>query len=233
MHCVLVHGAWHGPWCWHKVIPHLQAAGHNTSAPELPLADGMDAYVEVVCGEVSRAGEPVVLVGHSLAGAVVSLVAEAMPDAIERLVFLAAFAGSSGESVNALAGRSLASGLRGNMEIRDDGLSVVKEKYIPAIFYHDCDEEDVELAMSNLRPQGTAAFNAPITVTAERFGRVPKQYIECVEDQAINIALQREMARNIGCFHVNTMNTSHSPFFSAPAALAALIATIGIKDTRK
>lgn len=197
--------------------------------PELPVDQGLESYVDVVVDAIGD--RSVVLVGHSMAGAVISLVAEAIPEKIERLVYLAAFALRDGESINDLASQSEASALRDNMSFAD-GLVTVNVDSIPGAFYHDCDPEDIEAATAKLRAQNPAAFGTPVSLTEDRFGSVPAQYIECIEDQAIPISLQRQMARNIGCTLVNSLQTSHSPFFSAPAALAALIAMVGIKDAR-
>ena len=228
MKFILVHGAWHGPWCWDKVTAFLEDRGDTVFAPELPLAESLSAYVEVVINAVKSAEAPVVLVGHSMAGAVVSLVAEAVPDLIERLVFLAAFAPQDGESINDKARMSLASALRDNMDVNSEGLVTVKEDVIASAFYHDCAKANIDAAIPRLRAQNPAAFGERLRLSAENYGRVPKHYIECIEDQAIHVSLQRQMAETAGCTLINTLRTSHSPFFSAPAALAALLAQIGI-----
>ncbi len=96
---VLVHGAWHGAWCWEKVVPLLQEAGHGVVVPDLPGhgEDGMPiselsmrGYADRVIRTVDEQPEPVVLVGHSMGGIVVSLVAEARPDRLKKLVYLRA-----------------------------------------------------------------------------------------------------------------------------------------------
>jgi len=231
---VLVHGAWHGGWCWHKVIPYLEGAGHSVIAPDLPLSESLDTYVETARAAIEQHDDPVILVGHSMAGAVVSAVAEQVPDRIKRLVFLTAFAPQDGESINDLARTNLATALRDNLVPSADGNSVsVEASVIPQAFYHDCDEKDVAFATERLRPQNPAAFVTPLTLTEENYGGVDKQYIECIEDQVIHIHLQRTMARRAGCTLINSLQTSHSPFFSAPAALAAHLATVGIKDARQ
>lgn len=238
---VLIHGAWHGGWCWHKVQAFLEERGHRVLAPDLPghgddpgTTDDatMENYVERVISVLDECESPPVLVGHSMGGAVISQVSEQAPDKIERLVFVAAMLPANGESVLGLAESNPASALRGNLEFSDDGTSVtVTDDIIPVAFYHDCDETDVTWARQKLRPQSTSALAHPVQLTEERFDRVPKQFIECIEDQAIHIASQRWMARRAGCL-INTLNTSHSPFFSAPAATAAFIARMGIHDAR-
>lgn len=236
---ILIHGAWHGAWCWHKVKAFLEEHGDRVLTPDLPGhgddpagADSatLESYVARVEETLAACDEPAVLVGHSMAGAVISAAAEKTPEMVERLVFVTAYVPQDGESINDLARMNLASALRGNLEFTDDGATAsVRDQVIREAFYHDCSDEDVEFATHRLRPQNPAVFTAPVRLTAERYGTLPRQFIECIEDQAIHIALQRWMARRAGCL-VNTLNTSHSPFFSAPAALAAQIARIGIKD---
>lgn len=231
---VLVHGAWHGSWCWDKVTPLLEERGHTVAAPDLPLDMDLDADVATVADALNAEEGAAILVGHSMAGAVVSQAAEQLFEKIERLVFLTAFAPQNGESINTLARCNIASALRDNViPAADGGGVVVKPEVIRQCFYHDCSDDDVERAMAMLQSQNPAPFGTALALTPGRYGNVSKQYIECIEDQAIHIHLQREMARRAGCTLINSLQTSHSPFFSAPAQLAAHLATVGIKDARK
>jgi len=226
---VLVHGAWHGGWCWNETKALLESQGQNVEAPDLPshgddqarvndvtLADCVDRIVDCV---ESMDGK-VVLVGHSLGGVVISAVAERMPAAIEELVFVCAMVPRSGESANDCGRSNVASALRGNMVAAEDGKSVtVKPAVIPQAFYHDCTEEDRADAISRLCPQSTSVFAEKVTLTNEKFGGISKHYIECIEDQAIHLVSQREMAAGANCELVTSLNTGHSPFLASPEAL--------------
>ena len=97
---VLIHGAWHGGWCWDKVKPILEKNGHTVVAPDLPghgedktpIADvSLAAYTERVCEILDQQSEKVILVGHSLGGLSISQAAELRPENIEILVYLSAF----------------------------------------------------------------------------------------------------------------------------------------------
>ena len=78
------------------------------------------------------------------------------------------------------------------------------------------------LRSPNLRsaPSRVAALGAQMHVTAQRWGRIPRVYIECTKDRAVSIASQRAMVERLPCQKVITMETDHSPFFSAPEQLA-------------
>jgi len=227
---VLVHGAWHGGWCWQKVVPLLERGGHRALAPDLP-GHGDDrtptaevtlrAYAERVCQVAGQAREPVILVGHSMGGAVISQAAERCPESIRTLVYLAAFLLPSGASLfeSARGGEPgvLSQHLRpdpanGRMLVADEGL-------VPS-FYHDCSAEDVAFARARLVPQALEPLNAVLELSDARFGRIPRVYVECLRDQAIPIGLQRKLVAAMPCRKIVSLDTSHSPFFSAPDALA-------------
>src|SRR5690606_19471633 len=103
---VLVHGAWHGPWAWERLVPHLHRAGARTLTPALTL-DGdaglHDHAAEVVACLREAGGDEVVLVGHSYAGLVVREAADAHPDPVSHLVLVDAWAGGDGAGMLTLA----------------------------------------------------------------------------------------------------------------------------------
>src|SRR5690242_8929821 len=94
---VLVHGAWHGAWCWDKVVPLLEIKGHSAHAIDLPghgrdltptAEVTLERYVERVCQALVAEPEPAVLVGHSMSGMVITQAAERCPEHIQMLVYL-------------------------------------------------------------------------------------------------------------------------------------------------
>ena len=221
---VLVPGAWHGAWCWYRIAPILVRAGHAVIAPDLPslgrdrtpIADvSLAVWANHVCRQIDAAAEPVVLVGHSRGGAVISEAAERRPDRIASLVYLTAFLLRDGETLLDVAQKAESSLVVPNMVVAEDQSSLtVREEIVADAFYAQCPAEDVFLAQSLLLPEAAAPNATPVHVTAANFGRVPKVYIECLRDKAIPIALQRSMARDSGCPIVASLDTDHSPFFS-------------------
>jgi pimeloyl-ACP methyl ester carboxylesterase len=233
---VLIHGAWHGAWCWERVVPLLARAGHRVAAPDLP-GHGMDqtparevtleACAARVCAVAAGQTRPVILVGHSLGGIVVSQAAERCPERVDLLVYLAAFLlphghsrGSWGQSAPEMAA-SLSPVTRATTIDREAGVIAVASEAARELFYGDCSEEEARRATARLRPEPLASALTPLSVSAARWGSVPRAYIETLRDRAIPLEAQRAMRRALPCASVVSMDTSHSPFLSEPEALAA------------
>ncbi len=227
---VLVHGAWHGGWCWDKVVPFLESAGHKVSALDLP-SHGQDktppgevtlqSYTDKVCQVIDEQAEPVILVGHSMGGLVLSQSGEQRPDKIKTLVYLTAFMINNGESLLEWASRDTLSKVPPNMTPNEtEGVLVFNLDKVKEAFYADCSDEDIAWAKTLLVNQPIAPFVTPIAISEENFGRVPRVYIECTQDQAIPLYMQQAFINNKPCQKVFTMEASHSPFFSAPEELA-------------
>lgn len=232
-HFVLVHGAWHGGWCWNKVIPLLRSAGHAVTAVDLPgrwlLPAQMaqirpEDYVEAVGQIIETSDRPVVLVGHSLGGATVSLAAEKYGARIRRSIYLAAFLVPDGKTVGAIAAADGGSRL-GDAMRRDiaTGASTIIPNAARDVFYADCPEDDVRIATQLLSAEPSAMGRAIMKLSAQSFGRVDRVYIECLQDRAISIATQRAMQEALLCSNVVSLDASHSPFISRPKEVAEIL----------
>lgn len=225
---MLVHGASHGGWCWEKIVPLLEASGHRVCAPDLPglgndptppanvtLADN----VEKLSRLLDKMDEPVVLVGHSLGGITISALAEARRRKLKALVYLCAILPQPGKTGRDMSGLDPDAMWRLSRQVSPDGLTYTfaRDK-IPGLFYADVSPEDRYRAMERLRPQPLSISTTPVTLTEERFGSVPRWYIECTLDNAVKIGLQRQMLKLTPC-KVITMECGHSPFYSDPEEL--------------
>lgn len=227
---VLIHGAFHGSWCWDKVVPLLEKAGNKVEAPDLPghgnnktpISEvSLQAYVDSVCTILDAQSEPVILVGHSMGGAVITQAAEYRPEKIKTLVYLAALLLRNGESPFDTAQEDTESlGALKSIMSEDQSYVTIKDEDLKEVFYGDCSDDHVGRAKSLLVPQATAPLATPVHTTEENFGQVPRVYIECSDDRAISPSLQKRMHTTLPCVKVISMNTCHSPFFSAPDELA-------------
>ena len=217
---VLVHGAWHGAWCWDKVLAPFGAAGVKVEAVELPLTSLADD-VAATRAAVDAVGGPVVLCGHSYGGAVITDAGD--HPAVRHLVYLCAFALDPGEDVTtAAAGVEVASSaIADAFRFSEDGTMVhLDPEGARTAFYLDCDRADADAALERLRPMAFACFTAPATKTPRRDRE--STYVVCTEDEAIHPELQRVLAKR--CTTSVEWPTSHSPFVSQPNLVVDLLA---------
>jgi pimeloyl-ACP methyl ester carboxylesterase len=242
MRFVLVHGGFHGAWCWERVIPELRQRGHEAIAIDLPghgqraaerstLADRREAIVAVL-----RPGD--VIVGHSGGGYDITLAADAAPDLIRHMVYLAAGLPFEGRTVLDATGGATARGsgspqvtqlmddetgmtrfirpdARGRMECTD--FAGVRD-----FFYHDCDEPTARWAYSLLTPAPTEFLTETITLRQFWNTDLPRSYILCRDDRAKPASASRAVIRRLGVDPL-VIDGSHAPFLSRPADLAALL----------
>jgi pimeloyl-ACP methyl ester carboxylesterase len=222
----LVHGAWHGSWCWEALTPELRAAGHDVVTVDLPcdepsasFADYADEVLRVLEGQ----SEDVVLVGHSLAGQTIPLVAAQRP--LRRLVYLCALLADPGRSLREQIQDEpdmLAPGYRQGVEVVDDQGTTrwVHAQLARYTLYGDCSEELARAATSRLRPQATTPYDDVCAL--ERLPGTPAFYVLCTEDRLVNPDWSRRRAALQGIPLVE-LPGSHSAFLSKPAELSDLL----------
>jgi len=232
---ILVHGASHGGWCWEKLAPILEARGHKVCAPDLPglgkdqtppanvtLADN----VEKISRLLDKMEEPVILVGHALGGVTISQVAEARRRKLKALVYVCGLMPPSGKTSREMTAGDPDALFRRSREVSPDGMTYTfARNQLPAMFYADVSPEDRYRAMERLRPQPLVISTTPLSLTEDRYGSVPRWYIECTRDNAVALARQRAMVKTLPC-KVISMECGHTPFYSAPEELADNLETI-------
>ena len=214
---VLVHGAWHGAWCWDKVVAGLTALRVPTIAVELPF-DGLAADAAEARKAIARAGADAVVVGHSYGGVVISQAASGLGN-VGHLVYLCAFMTGEGDDVGGMMAR-YPSPLVSHMRVVD-GRTVVDPAGAVEAFYGDCAQADIDTALPRLRsiPGVTLAGERP-----PAWLDTPSTYVVCTEDRAILAGAQREMAAH--ATHIVEWPTSHSPFVSQPQRVVDLLARL-------
>lgn len=234
---VLVHGAYHGAWCWYKLRPELESRGHEVVTFDLPAHGidempykeaSMEAYVDRIC-EALEGHEAPILVGHSMAGMPITAAAERDPSKIDTLVYLTAYLPGDGETM--LDQRSEASVVTQHFEVDEErGVGWVPEEWLDEAFYADCGAEDRALARSLVRPEPLDPISTPVTATDERFGSVRRVYIGCTADRAITREQQETMLEERGADLELTLEASHSPFFSMPEETADALETAADRE---
>jgi pimeloyl-ACP methyl ester carboxylesterase len=214
-------------------VPLLERAGHRVLTPDLlgtvpgqqavteqPLQTWADQVAEIVAAQ----DEPVILVGHSRAGLIISEVAERVPQKVGLLIYLCAFLLQDGQTLNDISRHATNAEAFGKALYRgDDGTSTVSPEGARALFYNETPEPLVQLARDRLMPEPTMSFVTPIHVTEPRFGSVRRAYIACTKDQAIPLAQQQAMQQATPVAHAVTLESDHSPFLSQPDELVAAL----------
>jgi pimeloyl-ACP methyl ester carboxylesterase len=225
---VLVHGAWHGGWCWDRVAPLLRGAGHEVHAPTLtglserahlltPLV-GLETHVEDVVRLIDVLDlRDVVLVGHSYAGQVVTAVADRRPAAVARRVCLDAFVGSDGEAARDLLPESVEHHWAESAAEQGFGWLVpVRKLSVLGV----TEQADVDWLLPKLTPHPWKTYTDPLRLTGA-VDEVSAAFVECVSWMRVFRA-QADRARERG-WPVHELDTGHEAMVTAPKALADVL----------
>lgn len=227
----LIHGAWHGAWCWERLAPELERLGHRVHAVDLPCEDAaatFTTYADVVVRALEGEPEDVVVVGHSLAGMTIPLVAARRP--VRRLVFLCALIAAPGRSFDeqfgAEPGMLLPGYAAGLGEPDEQGRrSWVDFAVARDTLYSDCREADARAVFHRLRPQARAPYSEPCPLDA--LPDVERSYVMCADDRIVGPDWSRRAARERLAVEPVEIPGGHSPFLSRPADLALLLHEAG------
>jgi pimeloyl-ACP methyl ester carboxylesterase len=233
---LLIHGAWHGAWCWHKLTPLLEGGGARVIAPDLPAMGAditppnvitLDYWARFVADLAARAPEPAMLVAHSRAGIIASRAAELEPDRFRRIIYVAAYLLPAHATLANAARADSDSLIPRNMIPAASGVTcTVNPGVIRAAFYGRCTDADAEYAQARLSPEPLKPLVTPLEITPGRFGRVPRAYVETRFDNVITLPAQRRMQEALPCDPVVTLDSDHSPFLSQPESLARMLISI-------
>ena len=214
---VLVHGAFADAASWSRVIPILQRDGYDVTAVENPL-QSLASDVEWTRRVVDAQTRPVVLVGHSYGGAVITGAAADHPK-VKSLVYVAAFAPEAGEPIGAFGEKypvKLGAGLRPDSA----GFLYIDRSQFRELFAADLPEAEVAVLAASQKPVKGEVFGASVPMAAWK--SIPSWYIVASEDHAINPDLERFYAKRMKAKTVE-IRSSHVPFVSNPAEVARVI----------
>jgi pimeloyl-ACP methyl ester carboxylesterase len=213
---VLVHGAWHGAWCWDKVVAGLRQRNVPVTAIDLPF-EGLEADASAARNAIREAGDDVVVVGHSYGGAVISAAASGLTN-VGHLVYLCAFMLAADDDIAALLGRYPSP--LGKYMRQTNGRTTVDPSGVKEVFYADCEPRDIDDALARLRSVPSLNLR-PKGAPPPAWRDIPSTYVVCTQDRAIVPELQRLMATRAS--HIIEWPTSHSPFLSEPDRVIALL----------
>jgi pimeloyl-ACP methyl ester carboxylesterase len=237
MRFVLVHGGFHGAWCWQRTIPELERLGHQATAIDVPghgervgqeatMQGRLDAVTSVL-----QAGD--VLVGHSGGGFEITRAADARPDLVSHVIYLAAALPveglTMGESISyhedgTVQENQDVTGMLGYLRFSEDGAASFADRAgARDFFYHDCDEATADWAFDRLTPE-TPGDTLTTTLSVPRFwaADLPRSFILCQQDRSQPRWQADVTIKRLGVDAL-TIDTSHSPFLSRPAELAELL----------
>ncbi len=233
---VLVHGAWAASWVWDSILPDLQKAGLEVYAPTLPgQQDGLDpesislqVYVEFIGEILSGIEQPAVLVGHSGGGMVISQLAEAWPERVDKLVYVGGMMLPSGTNYSEFCvqvlGPGSVVGASRVMKLDASGKnSVLETDELKQIFYNCTPDELAEQAIQKLQPQPLGGLYLLNELSEANFGSVEKHYVRLGLDNTVLPALQDEMVRLTPVRQVHRLQTDHVPQLSMPEQLTDLL----------
>jgi pimeloyl-ACP methyl ester carboxylesterase len=224
---VLIHGAWHGAWCWSLLEPELAARGHESVSMDLPAEDGtatLADYAQVVLAAIPPDADDIVVVGHSLGSLVVPLVAAARPVALQ--VFLCGIVPNLDGSPWAGAPPMAEPDILQGIEQHEDGSTAWRDvESATRAFYGDCSPELAAWAFAHLRPQNMTSLGGPYPLSALPGGRVAA--IVGAEDRAVTPEFSKAMCeQRLGGIEPIVLPGGHSPFLARPAALADVLVSL-------
>lgn len=217
---LLVHGAWHGPWCWEALTPHLAERGWQVHTVQLPSASddpdsaaGMYDDARVIreaIDKIEAAEGPVTVVAHSYGGIPATEASAQVAEKVARLVYLAAFQLDIGDSLASQSGGQLPEGDHGTIAPNPDPGEHLYNGVAPV---------EAERAAGLLVAQTVKSFSQPLTGAGWK--SIPSSYIVARQDHAIPAQFQEAMAARAS--EVRALDSGHSPFLSMPEALADVI----------
>jgi pimeloyl-ACP methyl ester carboxylesterase len=238
---VLVHGSWHGEWAYYKIEALLQNAGQKVICVNLPghgidrtepgqvtLQDYQDAITNVLDTITGQA----ILVAHSMGGIAISMAAEARPEKVCKLIYIAAFMLKSGHSLLEMSMKDTASLVGPNLIFDfDHNVVDVNRDHIRQLFYNHTNKAKFELAEKLLTPEPLQPAMTTLNLTDENYGSIPRFYISTLDDHTITPDSQYEMYKELPLDNIYYISSDHSPFLSAPKKLKRILLKISRKNT--
>lgn len=233
---VLVHGAWADESAWgfvrNQLAVHANVVVINLPAHGIDLtpanAVSLKDYCNTVEDAINQQQGKVILVGHSMAGVIISQVAEDIPNKISKLIYVAAYLPENGQDLLTLSKLDAQSKVGGALEFSPDYSSAkIKKEMIPIAVCDDCPQYMKDILVKYHKEEPAKPLGEKVTLTTTKFGSVPKFYIHTTNDAAVGYDLQKLMVKNNGTIKKEfEMNTSHLPFVVQPSKFLEIITII-------
>lgn len=221
---IFIHGAWHASWCWERIAIHLRSLGHHVLTPDLPghgskirpaTSVKFCDYVSSIIDLIKQQPQQVILIGHSMAGLVISQIAEIIPNHIRELVFVAGYIPKDTESLLSIAERCKSEAVS-PLLIIDQVKQEIRLKHTSELantFFNCCNQKDTQYAMKKLQPQPMQPFTEQIRV-GKHFNRIPKRSLVCRYDRALVLNDQLNMSQVV-TDKIILLDADHSAYYSA------------------
>jgi pimeloyl-ACP methyl ester carboxylesterase len=215
---VLTHGAFHGSWCFEPLVAELKAQGATIALVDLPLTD-LTEDAAAVTEVLDTIEGPVILLGHSYGGAVVTVAGN--HPSVERLVYLTALGPDAGE-LGSGGPMTIGEEFLLTMRVGDDGIPFIDPEFAAQIFYPDIDPDEAARWATKLRPGNTGGS---VVVEKAAWRSTPSTYVVCTDDPILLVDGQRAVAERMGA-DVVEMPGDHSPMVARPAELAEILVAL-------
>jgi pimeloyl-ACP methyl ester carboxylesterase len=225
---VLVHGAWHGGWCWRRVADRLERLGHKVYAPSLT---GLGDRAHLITNRINVSTHitditniirfedlsDIVLVGHSYAGFVISCVAERALPQIRSLVFLDAYVPQNGQSIYSMSSEKLRETVNAAVKRGETGMAPARAAYF------NVNEKDRAYVDSKCTPQPVGTYNEPLTITGARERVAKKTYIRAKGFNAPGFDAVVTRLRGDSSWKIHDMPCGHDAMIDMPERLTELL----------
>lgn len=229
---VIIPGAWESAWGYNRVCSLLEAEGHKTYPLDMPghgqdktppLGMSLNSYVEKVCKEIEKIGEPVILMAHSMGGAVMTEVASKIPNSLKCIVYLASFILQDGETIYDKQEVSTQYFIDhpefGTYSTDNWDTSLCTEEAWKRGGYNTCTDEECHESYLHISAEKLEVFETPVHRSAA-FESVPRYYIHTLQDVAIPMERQRKMVEHSPCKKVYSIDACHAVYMSNPKKVA-------------
>ena len=231
---VLVHGAWHGGWCWQRVADRLRAAGHKVFTPTqtglgershlLSKDITLDTFTQDVVNVIEfEELSDVILVGHSFGGSPISSTAERMPDRIRHLVYLDALMLEGGQSPSGVLPPDVVAARQKAAQESSGGVSLPVP---PPSAFGVSDPQDTEWLKRRLRPHPLGTYTSPLNIKGPVGNNLPRTYIVCTNPIYPPLEASRTWVKKQQGWNWLEIATGHDAMVTAPDELTKMLIAI-------